>query len=38
MHDYGVGILLTQQELVNECLNLRILALGELAVSVTALD
>ena len=38
MHDDGVGILLAQQELVNECLYLRILALWELAMSVTTLD
>ena len=38
MHDDGVGILLAKQELVDEGLYLRILALGELAVSVTALD
>ena len=38
MHDDGVGILLAKQELINEGLYLRILALGELAVSVTALD
>ena len=38
MHDDGVGILLAKQELVNEGLYLGILALGELAVTVLALD
>ena len=36
--DDCVGILLAKQELVDEGLNLGILALGELAVTVLALD